>query len=425
MVETAQKTIEQRWPEHADHTTKSRTRAPRWSTAEGIVCACGDVLGWPDPEHHETLSQYTKRVAAEQVDTASAPGRTQGAFGSYGLKPGAQVDTSTATQPQVLYYQTTDGGLHDEKPESEHVEVGHYSGSADNAPEPGDYPDPEVQEPPAAHDDDPGPGEPEDADVVDWGEPSADEPEPEVIEIVDPHVDAVARAVDEIVKLTAPADEAQTESDIPPWTEDTDDGTDCAVSGCDTSHAPDSEFCDDHGTTTPDFPREEIGRDVVPYAGTPIVPGPDAVGDPLNGRLAPLDPTMPYTPQDVELKIVEIMGQLEKSEVMLRQQVAREHQATHNYTMRYNLAIATSDGRAQDQRTAEAVLATERELFEMTQAKMLTKCLRDSQHNLRSQLSGMQSVARSLSVSLVNALDGRVKPSDLPPEPPVLPWERR
>jgi hypothetical protein len=451
-VTSAQTTIERVWPAHAEH--KSGTRHARWSTAEGVVCACGDVLGWPDPEHHETYSQYTKRIAAERVDAASAPGRVKGAFGTY-------------SRPT---------------PEPEDGEPATVLPGADNAPEPGDYP--EVHQPPAAHDDDPGPDEPEDAEV-DWGEPPADEPEPEVLVIEDGDSEDVgiapfpADAVpDERGNMISggmsygPADEAQA---VVPSGHGWNDGerTDAAeiadgsqaeyagqfarpnacpgevlsgqrlevVSPCPLDREKPSDdwsgdWCHIHegygprvtqdtmdrelDDTPPEIPKKEIGRDLVPYAGTPIMPTKAEHLDPLNSSLAPLDPTRPYTPADVELKIVAILQQLENSELFLRQQLSRLHQATHNYNMRYNLAYKTSDGRSDGQRKADAVLATERESYEMTEAEMLVRALRDSQHNLRAQLSGFQSVARSLAVSMVNSLDGRDRPS-LPPEPPRYP----
>ena len=559
-VKSAQITISEHWHDHVQHKTVGK--APRWDAELGVVCACGQVLGWPDPEHKETLSQYTKRVASERVDAASAPGRVQGAFGSY---PGSADNApELGDYPEPEQREPEPGPSTEVYPDGD-LPVSNVDDPGPGEP-PGDYSEPGPDDGPTPvhpdeeHDGDPGPEEPE----VDWGEPPADEPDPEPLAIEDgdsedvgtapfpesavpdergymifegksygrpePAVgDAVPEyAVGDTVTVAgvdftkvaedpfpAPADEAQAESDLPPWTVDTDDGSDCAVPECDTSHAPGSDFCDEHrapighgwndGERTeaaeiavgsqeeysggqPEIPSNEgivdtppsglvpwngtgerperwqdstgvgwvppenataeeiaeaglypvpggevavserafaagkaeepeVGRDLVPYAGTPIMPTDAQQLDPLVGRLAPLDPSLPYTPQDVELKIVEIMRQLENSELFLRQQLSRLHQATHNHDFRYNLALAQSDQRAADQRKAEAWLATEKERHEMTEADMLVRALRDSQHNLRSQLSGFQSVARSLAVSMVNSLDGRERPP-LPPEPP-------
>jgi hypothetical protein len=411
-VKSAQITISETWPEHVH--CKTVGKAPRWVAATGIVCACGEVLGWPDPEHQETLSQYTKRVASERVDTASAPGRVKGAFGVYG---GEQV--------------------------------------ADPDPTPGPDDGPTPVHPDEEHDGDPGPEEPE----VDWGEPPEDEPDPEPLAI-EPEEDAPSFAGKTLTGVApVDADEAQTAPwgaspppvEPPSW-QGVDDrpehavGDQVTVAGVEFVKHSESPFPEHNAPTLADaagqvaddgppwdayedhdggpkpsnegIPEEpSVGSAVVPYRGTPIMPGAGQELDPLSGRLAPLDPTLPYTPQDVELKIVEILRQLENSELFLRQQLARLHQATHNHDFRYNLALAKSDQRAADQRKAEAWLATEKERHEMTEADMLVRALRDSQHNLRSQLSGFQSVARSLAVSMVNALDGRERPP-LPPEPP-------
>jgi hypothetical protein len=409
-VKSAQITISEHWHNHVQHKTVGK--APRWDAELGVVCACGEVLGWPDPEHKETLSQYTKRVASERVDQASAPGRVKGAFGTYG---GEQV--------------------------------------ADPAPGPDDGPT--SVHPDEEHDGDPGPEEPE----VDWGEPPADEPDPEPLAIEDGDSEDVGSAPipadavpDERGNMIsdgksygqpghaagdpfpAPANEAQ----VAPWgaydsePKPSNEGiVDTQPSGLVPWDGERPEA--DEPDPTPEeaailaaegrasarelIENPEVGSALVPYRGTPIMPTDAQQLDPLVGRLAPLDPSLPYTPQDVELKIVEIMRQLENSELFLRQQLSRLHQATHNHDFRYNLALAQSDQRAADQRKAEAWLATEKERHEMTEADMLVRALRDSQHNLRSQLSGFQSVARSLAVSMVNSLDGRERPP-LPPEPP-------
>lgn len=393
-VKSAQITISEHWHDHVHHKTVGKS--PRWDRELGVVCACGEVLGWPDPERKETLSAYTKRVASERVDAASAPGRVKGAFGEY---PSTPVPTD---DPVAI--------------ERREIEEAYAVDTAG----------------------DPGPDEPE--PEVDWGEPPADEPEPEVVAIEDGDSEDVGTAPipadavpDERGNMISggmsygQADEAQ----AAPWGSETAPVEPPQWEGLDDTpeREPDPADGYDYGSASKgEIPSNEgIGSEVVPYAGTPIMPTEAEVLDPLSGRLAPLDPTLPYTPADVELKIVEILRQLENSELFLRQQLARLHAATHNHDYRYNLALHQSEKKAQDQRKAEAWLATERERREMTEADMLVRALRDSQHNLRAQLSGFQSVSRSLAVSMVNALDGREKPGQamthrLPPEP--SPWNR-
>lgn len=398
---TAQQTIAELWPDHVMHKTVGQ--APRWDETEGVVCACGVVLGWPveePPEDaeddwtppRETLSQQLKREAKEQVDAAreketprgndytSRP--VTGAFGTYGGKPHEDVALPIAIE---------DGDGED---------VGYA----------------------------PMPAERVDADGKSWGPPDQGDREatPSTVDPADGYDYGSAPKVD--------SDEAQADpwavpgqnvgEDLPPWDEVVPSGS----GWNDGERSEAAEIADGSQVESGIAPTSvEIGTDVVPYAGVPIMPSEGQELDPLVGRLAPLDPTQPYTPQDVELKIVSILRQVENSEEFLRQQLARLHQATHNHTMRYNLAIARSTAKAQDQRKAEAVIACEAQLKEMTEAEMLVRALRDAQHNLRSQLSGFQSVSRSLGVSLVNALDGRERPpiqaESRREPPPVAPWE--
>lgn len=377
MAVSAQVTISEHWPDHVMHKTVGA--APRWDQEHGIVCACGEVLGWPIEEppedaepdwepRHETLSQKLAREAQETVaaarakaDAAPRTGKSDyakpvtGAFGTYGGAPSTDVALPDAIE---------DGDGEDagyEPPEyvvGDKVTVGGIVFTKlSESPFPVDQEEPET-------------------------EPSTE---------VSPDADHEPTAADH--EPTAVVDEAQAAypasgDTLPPWDE-----------------------VDSPAEVVPYSPP-------VPGSGTPIYPTDAQDMDPLINRLAPLDPLVVYTPADVELKIVEILGQLEKSEIFLRQQLARLHAATHNHTMRYNLAIAKSTARSADQRKAEAVISCEHEAYEMTEADMLVKALRDSQHNLRSQLSGFQTVARSIGVSMGNTLGTSPKSRPLPEPPP-------
>lgn len=151
--------------------------------------------------------------------------------------------------------------------------------------------------------------------------------------------------------------------------------------------------------------RAEIARRTPPEpgSGTPILPVEGDMDDPVSSSLpGPIDPTEVYTPHDVELAIVDILGRLDRGERFLRQQVARLHLADYNLLMKYSAAIAASEERAADQRKAVATLACAKETYEQSEAAMLVRALRDTLHNLRSQLMGMQTVSKSIGVS-VNA----------------------
>jgi hypothetical protein len=137
-----------------------------------------------------------------------------------------------------------------------------------------------------------------------------------------------------------------------------------------------------------------------PGSGTPILPTDPDSQDPVMGFLPPLDPTQVYTPKDVEIGILEILRKLQNGDYFLREQLARLHKADHALMMKYELKVSTSNARAQDQRKAEARLACSREIYEQSEADMLVRATRDSLHSLRSQLMGLQTVARSLGVSI-------------------------
>jgi hypothetical protein len=154
----------------------------------------------------------------------------------------------------------------------------------------------------------------------------------------------------------------------------------------------------DQGVTEA-VPRRDLAP--LPGSGVPIMPPPGAVtDDPVNASLDALDPTRVYTPADVELQMLDISRRLGNGERFLRTQIDRLQKAEHAHTMKYNLTIAQSQKKSADQRKAEAVIACEYELYELTEAKMLVGALRGTLHNLRAQLIGFMSVAKSIGVSL-------------------------
>lgn len=137
-----------------------------------------------------------------------------------------------------------------------------------------------------------------------------------------------------------------------------------------------------------------------PGSGTPILPTDQDSMDPVVGMLQPLDPTQVYTPKDVEIGIIEILRKMQNGDYFLRTQLSRQHAADFAFTMKYQLKIATSKSKAADQRKAEATLACKNELYEQSEAEMLVRATRDTLHSLRSQLMGLQTVAKSLGISI-------------------------
>jgi hypothetical protein len=431
VTKSPQVVISEFWPEHVAH--KDVGKHPTVDDLMGYICACGDVLGWPiedepegaddvEPEPAEKLSVRLARQSQEKIDAARAKVEkatadrkaagepdpvgdyakpVTGAFGTYGGQPVDTVagDVDSPSTPDVP---------ENESVAQQAIPLCVHGVAADvRCPECDPY---QVGETVTVggieftkHSENPFPSEPantclhgkhydDQCDACDRG--TSDEAQAAHPASGDPWADGERTEAAEI------ADGSQEEFGVPPK----------------------------GGDWGP-----ETGAELEPYkapepgTGTPILPTDSQELDPLVNRLAPLDPTMPYTPADVELKIVEILGQIEKSELFLRQQLSRLHIATHNYDIRYALALKKSDETNSGKQNAEATLATAAERYEKTEAELLVRALRDAQHNLRSQLSGFQSVARSLGTSMGNTLG--VSPSanrvSSTREPEPAPWEYR
>lgn len=108
----------------------------------------------------------------------------------------------------------------------------------------------------------------------------------------------------------------------------------------------------------------------------------------------------PYTPEQVELEIVRILAQLERGAGFLTTKEEELGAARLEYDIAYARALINSTARSKEVREAQAMLAC-RQLYERRALLDLTvKTARDGCHNLRSMLSGFQSVAKSIGVSL-------------------------
>lgn len=122
--------------------------------------------------------------------------------------------------------------------------------------------------------------------------------------------------------------------------------------------------------------------------------------DPIESALALIDPTHIYTPEEVERHILDVLARLECGALFERQTVERHHRAVDAWDRAFFRAINTSQATSADKRKAEAMVACDdaglsREKFE---AEMVREAAKSTMHNLRSVLSGYQSVARSVGV---------------------------
>lgn len=112
-----------------------------------------------------------------------------------------------------------------------------------------------------------------------------------------------------------------------------------------------------------------------------------------------IDPSMPYGPAEVERAMLDANRRLElglKHEANL---VAATEQLKIEYELAYARAIERSAGGAADIRKANAVLASERQYRAWHEAQAARDAIRSVTHTLRSTLSALQSVSRSVGVS--------------------------
>lgn len=110
--------------------------------------------------------------------------------------------------------------------------------------------------------------------------------------------------------------------------------------------------------------------------------------------------TRPYTPDEVERELVVILDRIERGAGYLTTQEEKRGAAKMAYEIAFARARFRSDGRSSEQRNDDAMLQC-LDLYEEWQMLELTcRTAREGMHNLRSMLSGLQSVARSIGVAL-------------------------
>lgn len=118
--------------------------------------------------------------------------------------------------------------------------------------------------------------------------------------------------------------------------------------------------------------------------------------DPVQSVLALIDPTKVYGPAEVEEHILDCVSRLETGAVFERECILREHAAKTTYDVAWARAMVKVTGTSADVRKAEAFVETEDQYLEWQEAAMLVKAVKTTMHNLRSVLSGYQSVASSI-----------------------------
>jgi hypothetical protein len=110
--------------------------------------------------------------------------------------------------------------------------------------------------------------------------------------------------------------------------------------------------------------------------------------------------TRPYTPDQVEQEIVLLLDRLERGQGWLTTKEEERAAASLAYDLAFARALINSTARSKEVREAEAMLAC-REEYERKQLLELTcRTARDGLHSLRSSLSALQSVLKSINATM-------------------------
>lgn len=140
------------------------------------------------------------------------------------------------------------------------------------------------------------------------------------------------------------------------------------------------------------------GQPATPPAGTDL--DRTAPRDPVQAQLATIDPTLAYTPVDLEMRILDVLARLEMGAVFERHAIDDAARKELAWKEAYWIAKEASEAGAADRREADAMVKT-LDLYRLhLEAAWVAKAVKATMHNLRSILSGYQSVAKSVSADM-------------------------
>jgi len=160
----------------------------------------------------------------------------------------------------------------------------------------------------------------------------------------------------------------------------------------------DYDVPDSNGMTNNTAPTDPMAEaDQVEAAGRDVIVRHDAPD--MTPSVPVIDPTQPYGPAEVERAILDANARLERGSKHEANLIAAADQLKIDYELAYARAIEQSAGGAADQRKANATLACERELRAWREAVAARDAMRAITHSLRSTVSALQSVGRSIGVS--------------------------
>lgn len=118
--------------------------------------------------------------------------------------------------------------------------------------------------------------------------------------------------------------------------------------------------------------------------------------DPVQAALAVIDPTLAYSPVDVEMRILDVLARLEMGAVFERDAIVKAAAAKDAYTTAHIIARNSCESTVNHTREDTANMETLELLREWQQAETVAKAVKATMHNLRSILSGYQSVLKSV-----------------------------
>lgn len=170
--------------------------------------------------------------------------------------------------------------------------------------------------------------------------------------------------------------------------------------GC--PHPPGERVRDDDGTQVCMACSQVIEEGDGPSAGVSTrdragAAPPDS-GDGVLSRIPwpPGPNTVPYTPENVEHEIIDMVARLNSG---ARFQAGKEEelaQARIAFELKHARALIGSPGKSAQERKAWALLQVEEEWTRLTVLEQVVSTTKAGMHTLRQQLSGLQSVSRSV-----------------------------
>jgi hypothetical protein len=108
----------------------------------------------------------------------------------------------------------------------------------------------------------------------------------------------------------------------------------------------------------------------------------------------------PYTPDQVEREIVDTLDRIERGAGWLTTKEEERAAAKLAYELAYARSMLGATGRSESMRQAEALNANREQYADWQNLELVCRTAREGMHNLRSKLSGLQSVAKSISAAL-------------------------